>query len=57
MVSAPDSGSKCPGSSHRRTGKILLVVGGGGGGELNVICPNETCWSQKQEDYSFVTSP
>ena len=24
---------------HRRTGKILL-------GELNIICPNETCWSQ-----------
>ena len=24
---------------HRRTGKILL-------GGLNIICPNETCWSQ-----------
>ena len=24
---------------QRRTGKILL-------GELNIICPNETCWSQ-----------
>ena len=37
-------------------------VGGGGGGRwglggLNVICPNETCWSQMQEDDSFVTSP
>ena len=26
-------------SNHWRTGKILL-------GELNIICPNETCWSQ-----------
>ena len=29
-------------STHRNAGKILL----GGGGGLNIICPNETCWSQ-----------
>ena len=35
---------------HRHTGKILL-------GGLNVICPNETCWPQMQENDSFVMSP
>ena len=33
---------------RRRTGKILF-----GGGGLNIICPNETCWSQMHND-SFV---
>ena len=39
---------------HRRTGKILWWGGGGGG--VNIICPNETCWSQNAQDDSFVTS-
>ena len=33
---------------RRRMGKILF-----GGGGLNIICPNETCWSQMHND-SFV---
>jgi len=34
-----NSVSKSEDRRQRRTGKILL-------GELNIICPNETCWSQ-----------
>ena len=35
---------------HRRTGKILL-------GGLNIICPNETCWSQMHKMIFHVSSP
>ena len=50
--------SLAPGCQVRKNGRLkpsaygINFVGG-----LNVIFPNETCWSQMQENDSFVMSP